>query len=382
MGETSIFFVLVLFSPKGHKELEESAKIRLPDRSFRKKGHVVNSPIAFTRRTFLVMPLALAACKGRAQVMEILGFSMGTTYKVVAVDHSQRLEEHIVSDTIAQALLDVNASMSNWDSDSEISRFNAQKDDVAIQMSDDLAIVMQAAANVNQASAGRFDTTIGPLIELWGFGANGEQSLPGDTAIEQAMTRSGHANTLRVGGGSAQKILPQTQVYLAAIGKGFGADKVGQALEALGIKDYMVEIGGDLYAAGKNPDGLPWQIGIETPNAADRSVFGVVGVSGMGLASSGDYRNYFEVDGKRFSHLIDPTTGRPVDHTTASATVLAENAMLADAWSTAMLILGREQGLAIAAEHDIAVQFIERDTDASTLQFKTEVSPEFARLTA
>lgn len=382
MGETSIFFVLVLFCSKGHKELEESAKIRLPDRSFRKKGHVVNTPLAFTRRSFLIMPLALAACKGRAQVMEILGFSMGTTYKVVAVDHSQKVDEQVVSNAITQALADVNASMSNWDNDSEISRFNAQTGEAPIALSDDLAIVMQAAADVNQASAGRFDTTVGPLIELWGFGANGEQPLPTELAIQQASSKSGHQNTLQIGGGMAQKILPETQVYLAAIGKGFGADKVGKALESFGIKDYMVEIGGDLFAAGKNPDGLPWQIGIETPNAADRTVFDVVGVSGMGLASSGDYRNYFEVDGERYSHLIDPMTGRPVTHTTASATVLAENAMLADAWSTAMLILGREQGMAIAAEHNIAVQFIERDADASTLQFKTEVSPEFARLAA
>jgi thiamine biosynthesis lipoprotein len=128
----------------------------------------------------------------------------------------------------------------------------------------------------------------------------------------------------------------------------------------MGLTDYLVEIGGDLYASGRNPDGMAWQIGIESPDPTERGMLGVVGVSGMGLASSGDYRNYFEADGQRFSHLIDPVTGRPVQHNTASATVMAENAMLADAWSTAMLILGRERGLEIAAEHNIAVKFVDR----------------------
>jgi len=328
------------------------------------------------------MPLALAACNPRAQVMEFLGLSMGTSYKVVAIDRDRSLERHPIEAAISSALTDVNASMSNWDSASEISRFNAQSGDSAVNFSPDLAEVMSAAADVNAISAGRFDTTIGPLIELWGFGANGEKSVPTDALLQQAMARSGHENTLQIGSGSAQKKRPDAQVYLAGIGKGFGADKVGRALESFGITDYLVEIGGDLYASGRNPDGLPWQIGIETPNPTNRGILNVVGVSNMGMASSGDYRNYFEVNGQRFSHLIDPTTGRPVDHTTASATVLAENAMLADAWSTAMLILGREQGMAFADQQGIAVQFVERDPAVATLQFKTETSAAFDRLTA
>ncbi len=171
-------------------------------------------------------------------------------------------------------------------------------------------------------------------------------------------------------------------MYLAGIGKGYGADHVGRALESFGLTDYLVEIGGDLYAAGRNPDGLPWQIGIESPNPADRGVMGVVGVSGLGLASSGDYRNYFENDGRRYSHLIDPTTGLPVDHDTASATVLAENAMLADAWSTAMLILGRERGLEVAQRHNIAVQFVDRNRESAPAGFKTHASEAFKSLTA
>ncbi|MCV6584296.1 MAG: FAD:protein FMN transferase [Marinibacterium sp.] len=325
------------------------------------------------------MPLALAACYNRQNIIEVNGVSMGTTYNIVAVDHDNLIEKAEVQQAVSRALTEVNQAMSNWDAGSEISRINAMPAHVPAAVSAPLAEVMQAAADVNLASEGRFDTTMGPLIELWGFGAPGERAMPGDDAIAAAQARSGHDNTLMLGAGHVQKVRSDAQVYLAGIGKGYGADHVGRALETLGLTDYMVEIGGDLYASGRNPDGLAWQIGIESPNPLDHAMLGVVGVSGRGLASSGDYRNYFEADGQRYSHLIDPATGRPVAHKTASATVLADNAMLADAWSTAMLILGREHGLEIAARHDIAVQFVDRDQTAG---FTTYASPAFEALRA
>lgn len=307
---------------------------------------------------------------------------MGTTYKVVAVDPTNKADEAELRSAVTDALTQVNTAMSNWDQGSEISRLNAAPAGAVTQMSPELSQVMQAAAQVNRDSAGSFDTTLGPLIELWGFGAPGARSMPDAAAIDVARGKSGHENSLIMGQDTVQKKHADAQIYLAGVGKGFGADHVGRAIEKFGISDYLIEIGGDLYASGRNPDGAPWQIGIESPNAADRNILGVIGVSGMGLASSGDYRNYFEVDGQRYSHLIDPSTGRPVAHKTASATVLAENAMMADAWSTAMLILGRERGLEIAREHDIAVQFVERDPNVAKLSFKTFASPSFTSLNA
>ncbi|MCV6592775.1 MAG: FAD:protein FMN transferase [Silicimonas sp.] len=328
------------------------------------------------------MPLMLMACKPGDPIFEITGMTMGTTYKVVAADASRNLREGEVRGAINAALQTVNAQMSNWDAGSEISRFNAKAGGEAMTLSPELAEVMNAAEEVYRASEGRFDTTMGPLIELWGFGAPGEQAMPSDDAIRAAQARSGHANTLKLGGNAMAKTQDDTQVYLAAIGKGFGADAVGRALEGLGIKDYMIEIGGDLYASGKNPDGMPWQIGIETPDATNRAVLDVIGVSNMGLASSGDYRNYFERDGQRYSHVIDPATGHPITHRTASATVLAENAMLADAWATAMLILGQERGMEIAEAQNLAVLFVERDAEASELRFKSRASRAFAAKTS
>ena len=336
---------------------------------------------ALSRRSFILMSVALAACKPGAKILEFSGSTMGTTYNVVAVDASRSVDKIEAQARINAALAQVNHQMSNWDPASEISRFNASKGTDETFVSRELAHVMQAAEDVNKASEGRFDTTMGPLIELWGFGAPGGKRMPQDGEILEAQARSGHGATLKVGVGAIQKIQPDTQVYLAAIGKGFGADQVGRALEGLGLSDYMVEIGGDLYASGLNADGKPWQIGIEKP-ASLSGVLDVVGVSGMRLASSGDYRNYFEQDGARYSHVIDPVTGRPITHKTASATVLAENAMLADAWATAMLILGRERGLEIAKANDLAVLFVERDESASDLRFKTTASENFTALTA
>jgi len=342
----------------------------------------VTDPMRLSRRSILVMPLALAACKPGTAVLELTGKSMGTTYNVVAVDHTRDLTKTQVSKAVEDALAMVNQQMSNWDAGSEISRFNAQTGLAPIAVSDALAEVMQAAVEVNAASRGRFDTTVGPLIEAWGFGAPGQSALPSDAEIATARAASGHQNTLLIGTGTIQKTRPGAQVYLAAIGKGYGADHVAAALEALGLNDYLIEIGGDLYASGKNPDGQPWQIGIETPIVGARAVHDVVGVSGLGLASSGDYRNYFEVDGERFSHVIDPATGRPITHKTASATVLHDNAMLADAWATAMLTLGRDEGLEIAETQEIAVMFIDRDTSSEALSFTTTESSAFARLRA
>jgi len=357
-------------------------QIELIQRQIVRKGTALSTATLISRRALIGMTLALAACKNRTQIIEIMGFSMGTTYNVAVVDHDNRLEQGELKAAIETALADLNRKLSNWDSHSEISMFNVANDTSPTVLSPELAEVMQASVKVSEASEGRFDTTIGPLIELWGFGAPGNMTKPDQDAIDAALAVSGHANTIETVNGQMTKRQADAQVYLAGVGKGFGADHIGRVLEGFGVTDYMVEIGGDLYASGRNPDGLPWQIGIETPNPADRSVMGVVGLSGLGLATSGDYRNYFEVDGQRFSHLIDPTTGYPVAHTSASATVLDENAMLADAWSTAMLILGREKGLEIAAAHDVAVQFIDVEHNAGTPIYKTYKSTRFEALTA
>ncbi|MEM1314859.1 MAG: FAD:protein FMN transferase [Pseudomonadota bacterium] len=341
-------------------------------------------PATLSRRSFMVLPapLALAACASGPESIEVSGLTMGTSYRVVAIDHDGRLDPQEVAAAVDGALAEVNAQMSNWDPTSEISRFNAQAGDSPVAVSAALSEVMQAAESVHLASGGRFDTTMGPLIELWGFGAPGAGAMPSEAEIEAARARSGHANALEVGQGALRKRRPEAQVYLAAIGKGYGADRVGRALKALGATDYMVEIGGDLYVAGRNADGLRWRIGIEAPALGARDLLQAVNASDMGLASSGGYRNYFERDGKRFSHMIDPVRGRPVEHDTAAVTVLAESAMLADAWATALHVIGKEEGLPLAERLGLAALFTEVEAGAAGLGYASAATPRFDALTA
>ncbi|MGH1578929.1 FAD:protein FMN transferase [Planktotalea sp.] len=337
----------------------------------------MSQALKLSRRSFMVMPLCLAAaCKLGDSILKVTGLTMGTTYNVTAVDAPRSVTKSDLSNAVNNALNVVNAQMSNWDANSEVSRFNASTSLDALNVSPEFAEVMNAAEQVHLASGGSFDTTVGPLIELWGFGADAQTlNVPSADKLAAAQAKSGHANTLNVASGALQKKQADAKVYLAAIGKGYGADLVGRALEDLGVKNYMVEIGGDLYASGLNADGTPWQIGIETPDASARGVLDVVSVSNVGLASSGDYRNFFEQDGQRFSHLIDPRTSRPVTHNTAATTVLADNAMLADAWATAFHILGKDEGLALAEEQGLAVLFTERD--AANAGFTTTASSQF-----
>ncbi|SIO14585.1 FAD:protein FMN transferase [Vannielia litorea] len=335
----------------------------------------------FNRRSFLILSAAaLTACKAGAEVLKLSGSTMGTTYHVVAVPGGAHVDEKALDGAIKAALAEVNVQMSNWDAGSEVSRINAAGADQPLALSPALAGVLEAANDVHRASEGRFDVTVGPLIELWGFGSGQVvPHVPSDAEIAEALARTGQRRMLTLTGRSLTKSVSGAEIYLPAIGKGHGVDRVAAAIRSAGLTDFMIEIGGDLYASGRNADGLPWQIGIESPVAGDRALHAVADASNLGMATSGDYRNFFESGGTRYSHIIDPATGRPILHKTVSATVLAENAMLADAWSTAMLVLGRDQGMQIAEDQGLAVVFIDREPGEG---FTTTASSQYTSLQA
>ncbi len=316
-------------------------------------------------------------------MIELTGATMGTGYAVTAVDHSRSVSKDQLQQAVEVSLTLVNRQMSNWDASSEVSRFNAASAGETMQVSAEFGAVLAAAEAVNEASLGRFDIAMGAVIDLWGFGSQGtSMRAPGEGEIAQALACCGHSSALSLSGRALTKHNDAAQIYLSSIGKGFGVDLVARTIEDLGIRDYMIEIGGDLYVAGKNPDGLDWRIGIETPDSYDRGIMQVVGLSGLGMATSGDYRNYFDQDGQRYSHIIDATTGRPVAHDTASVTVLAENAMMADAWATALLVLGRDEGLKIATERDIAALFIDRNASAGDVGYNLFATERFDAIVA
>lgn len=331
-----------------------------------------------TVNRFFAFALFIALCVGcadRPQRIELTGQTMGTTYNVVVWDETGTVDEGTLRPVIEETLAQVNARFSNWDATSEVSQFNARQSTAPVAISEDFHRLLDAAHQVHRASDGQFDVTLGPLIELWGFGEPGPSaSVPTDAAIAATLDQIGQDRILAwtaADDGTAsptlRKTIPTASIYLAAIAKGFGIDAVGDTLSDLGHENFMVEIGGDLLAKGKNHQGKGWRIGIERPDQRQTVVEEIVQFTDLGMATSGDYRNYFEQDGVRYSHIIDAKTGLPVAHKTASVTVFAQNAMMADAWATALLVLGRERGLQIAEKQNIAALFIERQDGAFDL---------------
>ncbi|TMV05655.1 FAD:protein FMN transferase [Ruegeria sediminis] len=316
------------------------------------------------RWSVLTLVLLVSGClfDKEPEVVRLSGETMGTTYNVTAI--GEDLDEAALGRSVEETLAAVNAKMSNWDEASEVSTFSASDSTAPIPVSAEFATVIAAANEVHAKSGGKFDVTLGPLIELWGFGPRKpEDPVPSDEDIAAALEKVGQSELLSLdqSAGKLAKADGSVGINLSAIAKGYGIDAVAAALTAAGIENYMVEIGGDLVTRGKNDKGEAWRIGIEKPEPGSQTVQLVVQVSDLGMATSGDYRNFFEQDGVRYSHIIDPTTGRPITHRTTSVTVLADTAMMADAWATAMLALGQEEGLKVAEANDIAVFFIARD---------------------
>ncbi|MCL4138013.1 UNVERIFIED_CONTAM: hypothetical protein GTU68_064379 [Idotea baltica] len=250
---------------------------------------------------------------------------MGTTYNITAI--GAELDEGALSTAVEESLAAVNASMSNWDPNSEVSVFSATADTAPVPISPEFATVMSAANLVHEKSGGRFDVTLGPLIELWGFGPRKpDDPVPSDGAIAEALTQVGQAKllVLNAAAGTMAKSDPAVGINLGAIAKGYGVDAVAEVLQGFGSKDYMVEIGGDLVTSGTNDQREPWRIGIEKPEIGAQGVELILPISDLGLATSGDYRNFFEHDGVRLSHILDPVTGRPIIHNTTSVTVVTD----------------------------------------------------------
>jgi thiamine biosynthesis lipoprotein len=311
-------------------------------------------------------------------VVRLSGETMGTTFNVTAI--GEDLDESALAASVEETLAAVNAKMSNWDPNSEVSTFSASDSTDPVAVSDEFALVLAAANDVHDKTGGAFDVTLGPLIELWGFGPRKpEDPVPSDADIEAALAGVGQNRllTLDAAAGTLAKSEPGVGINLSAIAKGYGIDAVAETLRDAGIENYLVEIGGDLVSKGLNDKGEAWQIGIEKPQAGSQSLQLIVSLDDRGMASSGDYKNYFEQDGVRYSHIIDPTTGRPITHRTTSVTVLAENAMMADAWATAMLALGQEKGMKLAEEHKLAVYFISRDVTGGDDAYITSHSSAF-----
>ncbi len=285
---------------------------------------------------------------------------MGTSYSVKIVPAGVTTDRNEILSHIETILADINQSMSTYINDSELSRFNRSKNTDWHNLSDDLTLVIEHGNQVSLVTNGAFDITVGPLVNLWGFGPDPfNREIPTDSVIRAVMQHLGF-NKLVFDNASHRiaKTDPEVTIDLSGIAKGFAVDKIAQYLDEYGFKHYLVEIGGELIAKGTNTKQIPWQIGIEQAKPLNRSVQRIVGLDNVAMATSGDYRNYFEKDGIRYSHTIDPATGKPINHTLAAVTVLHPSAMHADALATAFMVSGPEKSLSLANQLGVAIYMI------------------------
>ncbi|AOY87268.1 FAD:protein FMN transferase ApbE [Marinobacter salinus] len=321
---------------------------------------------------------ALAGCSFQPEekVWEISGPVFGTTYhiNVVLTDDQSRLES--LASGIKGELETVDAAMSTWRSDSELSELNSKADQSEwFPLSEPLYEVLKTAEEISELTGGAFDVTIGPVVNLWGFGPEARpEQVPSDDLLARVLEQTGHDRLeLRADPPAVRSDTPQ-YVDLSAIAKGYGVDVVSRYLESEGVDAYLVEIGGEVRVSGHKPDGDAWRLAIEQPVSAARQVNRVVVLEDRAMATSGDYRNYYESEGHRYSHTIDPATGKPISHNLASVTVIADDCKTADALATGFNVMGYEQADVLATRENIPAYFIIRTENG----FETHQTPAFS----
>jgi thiamine biosynthesis lipoprotein len=295
----------------------------------------------------IVLTFLPAACAAKREHL-IAGRTMGTTYHVkVITGYFQGISG--LKEKIDARLDEINRSMSTYQKDSEISRFNRFRETGRkFKISNDFFQVMTAGRTIYRLSDGAWDATVNPLLDLWGFGqAAPKNKVPPQNEIDALLPDIGFSNIEILAPDFLLKKRATVTIDLSSIAKGYGVDQVADLLRNNGFKNYLVEIGGEIIAAGNRKDGLPWRVGINRPqpDAAFDEVYKVVELRNQAFATSGDYRNFFEAGGVRYSHVIDPRTGYPVSNHVVSVSIITETCTMADGLATAVMVLGADKGL-------------------------------------
>lgn len=306
------------------------------------------------------------------------GRTMGTTYNIKVVSTSEQVEDLKLHDKIERVLKRVNQEMSTYIPDSEISLFNQSTSGEAFEISDGFARVLKESIRLGELSNGKLDITVGPLVNLWGFGPEQRpEKVPSESVLASTIKRIG-LEKLHLTGNQLSKDISNLYIDLSTTAKGYGVDVVAELIESNGIANYLVEIGGEMRLKGFKHTGELWAIAIEKPildpSGEERAVHQVIIPKDNAVATSGDYRNYFEADGQRFSHIIDPETGKPINHNLVSVTVIDQSSMTADGLSTTLMVLGTEKGMEFAVKNNLAALFISKTehgfSEQFTLKFK------------
>ena len=309
-----------------------------------------------------VVVAAIAACSGSPRAIVVSGPTMGTTYTVKVVPTTTAIDAAQVRESVEQVLARIDRQMSIYRPDSEISLFNASSSTDWMTVSPELAIVVSRSLAIGAASGGALDITVGPLVDLWGFGPSGERNgIPADEEIVAARRKTGLQHLhVSLQTHSLRKDIEELRVDLNAVAPGFAVDEIASRLKQLGVERFMIELGGEVTARGLNAEGEPWRVAVERPVDEPSVPYCILALRDAAVATSGDYRHYYSYENRRYSHTIDPRTGHPVEHALGAVVVVAPSTFDADAWATALNVLGPDAGLVLAMQQGMAAMFVLR----------------------
>jgi len=328
-------------------------------------GYTKVSSILFL--ALLLILLSACSSEPEKQPLRLQGQIFGTFWLATFPDdwseeQAEQLEEGIIKELEA-----VNQSMSTYIEDSELNQLNRHPLGEWMQVSDELFEVLRVSQEVAKASQGAFDVTLGGLVNLWSFGPEARvEQLPETEKLEARLAETGYQHLELNAETQSVRRLKDFYIDLSGVAKGFAVDQVGRWLQAQGVENYLVNIGGDLIVGGERKPGQPWRIGVEVPDGTIQQAHHILPLVDSSIATSGDYRNYYEIDGRRLSHTISPFTGWPIDHNLASVTVDHPENAYADAWATASMVLGVEQSLEVANREGVKLLMISREDDGWT----------------
>lgn len=295
----------------------------------------------------------------------IQGKTMGTRYHVAIVHHKKiKVDEEILKTNIDNLLLNLNQQVSTYIPNSQISQFNQSQNTDWIKVDTDFFNIVRTAQNISKVSQGAFDISISPLVNLWGFGVEKRDAIPKASQIQESIALIGYQLLeLNPDQQTLKKTHSSLKIDLSAIAKGYAVDKVSDLLNARGFPNHLVEIGGELRVSGLSQADKKWRIAVEQPDLTTTIAQQGLEITNRAVATSGDYRNYFVEKGERRSHIIDPKTGYPIKHNLASVTVLHESTILADAYATALMVMGDQKGKIFTEENNLDVLMIIRNED-------------------
>lgn len=308
--------------------------------------------------------------------MVLEGKTMGTFWRVslAGVDAQRKTKLH---QALQQQLNCDENELSTWKNTSVLSRFNQYQGDLPQPVSTNIADIVTEALRIGNKTGGAMDIMIGPLVNLWGFGPTNQPShMPkeADITAAKALTGLQHLRLIQgVKGQWLQKDLPGLYIDLSTMGEGYATDHLARLLEQQGITNYLVSVGGALLSSGMNAQNQPWRVAIQKPTDRENVAVARIDLNGHGISTSGSYRNYYILDGKSISHIIDPETGRPIEHDLVSVTVIATTALEADGWDTGLMVLGTERAKALALKENLAVFLISKQDNGFTYW----ISPQF-----